>query len=250
MRASAVAGIIIANSRDSLLGKLTSIRSMAAVPFGTHYRIVDFALSNLVNARITNVGVITKGNYRSLMDHVGNGIAWDLDRKNGGLYILPPYLTRGVRKYTNTVDALYGAMDYINRCGSEYIIVCDSYALANIDKNRDLRQKCIDKSTNYVDKSEKNVDKLVQEVIEQIDINIKYDGYIKRQLKQVEQFKKLETKRIPEDINYDEIKSLRIEAVQKLKQYCPISIGQASRISGVSPADISVLLVYMEQYRK
>lgn len=122
-------------------------------------------------------------------------------------------------------------------------------ALAEIDFNRDLRQKCVDKSTNYVDKSEKNVDKLVQEVIEQIDINIKYDGYIKRQLKQVEQFKKLETKRIPENINYDEIKSLRIEAVQKLKQYRPISIGQASRISGVSPADISVLLVYLESMR-
>ena len=122
-------------------------------------------------------------------------------------------------------------------------------ALTDIDKNRALRQKCVDKSTNYVDKSEKNVDKLVQEVIEQIDINIKYDGYIRRQQKQVEQFKKLETKRIPENINYDEIKSLRIEAVQKLKQYRPISIGQASRISGVSPADISVLLVYLESAR-
>lgn len=120
-------------------------------------------------------------------------------------------------------------------------------ALESIDKNRNLRQKCVDKSTNYVDKSEKNVEKLVQEVIEQIDINIKYDGYIKRQQKQVEQFKKLETKRIPENIDYDEIKSLRIEAVQKLKQYRPISIGQASRISGVSPADISVLLVYLAQ---
>ena len=122
-------------------------------------------------------------------------------------------------------------------------------AMTSIDKNRDLRQKCIDKLTNYVDKSEKTVDKLVQEVIEQIDINIKYDGYIRRQQKQVEQFKKMESKRIPENINYDEIKSLRIEAVQKLKQYSPISIGQASRISGVSPADISVLLVYLESMR-
>ena len=122
-------------------------------------------------------------------------------------------------------------------------------AMTSIDKNRDLRQKCIDKLTNYVDKSEKTVDKLVQEVIEQIDINIKYDGYIRRQQKQVEQFKKMESKRIPENINYDEIKSLRIEAVQKLKQHSPISIGQASRISGVSPADISVLLVYLESTR-
>lgn len=89
---------------------------------------------------------------------------------------------------------------------------------------------------------------LNEDVIEQINIRIKYDGYIRRQMKQVEQFKKLETKRIPDTINYDEIGSLRIEAKQKLNQYRPISIGQASRISGVSPADISVLLVYMESY--
>ena len=88
------------------------------------------------------------------------------------------------------------------------------------------------------------------DVKEQVDINLKYDGYIKRQLKQVEQFKKLEKKKIPEDIDYDAIKSLRIEAVQKLKLFHPVSIGQASRISGVSPADISVLLVYLEQYNK
>ena len=90
---------------------------------------------------------------------------------------------------------------------------------------------------------------LKNEILEQVNINIKYDGYIKRQKKQVEQFKKLENKKIPENIDYDAVKSLRIEAVQKLKEYRPVSIGQASRISGVSPADISVLLVYMEQFR-
>lgn len=86
---------------------------------------------------------------------------------------------------------------------------------------------------------------LPYDVIEQVNINIKYDGYIKRQQRQVEQFKKLESKKIPDDINYDEIKSLRIEAKQKLNEMRPVSIGQASRISGVSPADISVLLVYL-----
>ena len=86
---------------------------------------------------------------------------------------------------------------------------------------------------------------LKEEIENQIDINIKYDGYIKRQLRQVEQFKKMEKKKIPEDIDYDAIQSLRIEAVQKLKEYRPVSIGQASRISGVSPADISVLLIYL-----
>ena len=133
MRTSLVAGVIFANAEDNMLKKLTSNRSMASVPFGARYRIVDFALSNLVNAGVSSVGIITKENYRSLMDHVGNGVAWDLDRKNGGLYILPPYSSRDVRKYTDTVDALYGAMDYLNRCGSEYIALCDSYALANID---------------------------------------------------------------------------------------------------------------------
>ena len=87
------------------------------------------------------------------------------------------------------------------------------------------------------------------DVCEQVEIDIKYDGYIKRQLKQVEQFKKLEEKRLPADIDYKEIKSLRIEAVQKLELCRPVSVGQASRISGVSPADISVLLVWLEQHR-
>ena len=100
----------------------------------------------------------------------------------------------------------------------------------------------------------KNIDKkridLPKEVTDQVTINIKYDGYIKRQLRQVEQYKKLENKRIPEDIDYNEVNSLRIEAKQKLSQIRPISVGQASRISGVSPADISVLLVYLEQYRR
>lgn len=90
--------------------------------------------------------------------------------------------------------------------------------------------------------------KLSNEVIEQININIKYDGYIKRQLKQVEQFKKIEKKKIPVDIDYDDIRNLRLEARQKLQRFKPISVGQASRISGVSPADISVLLVYLEHF--
>lgn len=86
--------------------------------------------------------------------------------------------------------------------------------------------------------------KLAEDVIEQVNINIKYDGYIKRQLKQVKEFKKLENKKLPENFDYNQIKSLRIEAKQKLNLYQPTNVGQASRISGVSPADISVLLIY------
>ncbi len=90
--------------------------------------------------------------------------------------------------------------------------------------------------------------KLPEEVQEEVSINIKYEGYMKRQMKQVEQFKKMETKMIPSSLDYDLVPSLRTEARQKLKQIRPISMGQASRISGVSPADISVLLVYLESY--
>lgn len=89
---------------------------------------------------------------------------------------------------------------------------------------------------------------LPDDVAEQVNINVKYDGYIKRQIKQVENFKKLENKKLDKDFDYDAVSGLRIEARQKLKLYRPVSIGQASRISGVSPADISVLLVFLEQY--
>ncbi len=93
-------------------------------------------------------------------------------------------------------------------------------------------------------------EELPRDVIEQVEIEIKYEGYIERQLRQVEQYKKMEKKAIPEELNYDDVPSLRLEARQKLKLFKPISVGQASRISGVSPADISVLLVYLEHYNK
>lgn len=125
---------------------------------------------------------------------------------------------------------------------------CGSAALTSGISLRELicRPELSYKILSVIDKSRPAFPKeLEEEIEEQVNIRIKYEGYIKRQLRQVEQFKKLEDKKIPEDIDYDEVKSLRIEAVQKLKELRPISIGQASRISGVSPADISVLLVYL-----
>ena len=90
---------------------------------------------------------------------------------------------------------------------------------------------------------------LPADVVEQVEIELKYEGYIERQMRQVEQYKKMEKKKIPEDLDYDEVPSLRLEARQKLKAFRPVSVGQASRISGVSPADISVLLIYLEQHK-
>lgn len=133
MRTSAVAGIVYANNNDQLLKKLTTNRSMASVPFGSRYRLIDFSLSNLVNAGIKTVGIITKENYRSLMDHVGSGVHWDLDRKNGGLFLLPPYSSKGAKRYNGTIDALVGASNYINNCGCDYIVICNVDILANVD---------------------------------------------------------------------------------------------------------------------
>lgn len=112
--------------------------------------------------------------------------------------------------------------------------------LAELIRRPELKYEMLEE----IDKDRKP---LARDVIEQVNINLKYEGYIKRQLRQVEHFKKLEGKKIPENIDYDQVHSLRLEAKQKLKEIRPASVGQASRISGVSPADISVLLVYLGQ---
>lgn len=130
---SKTAALIFANSRDILLGELTERRSMASVPFGARYRIIDFSLSNLVNAGISNIGIITKSNYKSLMDHLGSGIFWDLDRKQGGIHLLAPYSSNFARRYEGVVEGLYGARDFIERCGADNIIICAGDLVANVD---------------------------------------------------------------------------------------------------------------------
>lgn len=138
-----------------------------------------------------------------------------------------------------------GGSDSVN----EKLMQMNSTALNNGTSLADLIRR---PELNYDMIAEFDPDRqpLPRDVIEQVNINIKYEGYISRELKQVEHFKKLEKKLIPSEIDYDDISGLRIEARQKLKSYSPRSIGQASRISGVSPADITVLLVYMEQHRR
>ena len=123
----------------------------------------------------------------------------------------------------------------------------DSYGSTRLTSGTTLEELIRRPELSYDKLKEIDEDRpdLPWDVAEQVNINIKYEGYIKRQMKQVEQFKKLENRKIPENIDYNEIQSLRIEAKQKLSQIRPASIGQASRISGVSPADISVLLVYL-----
>ena len=115
--------------------------------------------------------------------------------------------------------------------------------LSELLKRTELTYKSLEK----IDKDRPDLERQVQN---EVEIIVKYEGYIEMQKKQVEGFKKMEKKLLPEDINYEEIKGLRLEARQKLNKIKPYSVGQASRISGVSPADISVLLIFLEQYNK
>jgi len=135
-----VTGIILAQDRVDAMRDLTQDRTIASVPFGGRYRLIDFVLSNLVNSGVRDVGVVTKSNYYSLMDHLGSGKEWDLNRKNGGLSILPPSLglPGSVQPNAGKIEALHGIINYIRNCGSKYIIVTDANIVANIDYNEML----------------------------------------------------------------------------------------------------------------
>ena len=132
-------GIVFANAHDALLKDMTKTSSMAAVYYGGRYRLIDFALSNLSNAGVGKVGVITKSNYYSLMTHIGNGKPWDLDRKKGGVAILPPYVSPEAQVYKGRLEAIYGILQYLEEAKEEYVVVCDSDVIANVDVKKLLK---------------------------------------------------------------------------------------------------------------
>ncbi len=134
MLAKQVLGIIFSNSYDSALPELTALRTMGSVPVAGRYRLIDFPLSGMVNAGISKVGVVTKSNYRSLMDHLGTGKPWDLARKTGGMFLLPPFSSgdsAGI--YQTRLEALMGLRDFFRDTGEEYVLLCDSNILCNLD---------------------------------------------------------------------------------------------------------------------
>lgn len=129
-----VMGIINNALEESFLDKLTGHRSLASVPFGARYRLIDFPLSNMVNSGITNVGLLLQTKYRSLMDHINFGKAWDLDRKRNGLFILPPaHIYQADRAYKGDLQNFASNIDYINRSDQEYVIITSPNVVANID---------------------------------------------------------------------------------------------------------------------
>lgn len=127
-------GLIVTGERTTRLKDLTLSRSTAAVPFGGRYRAIDFMLSNMVNAGLTSVGLITEKNYHSLMDHLGSGKEWDLHRKREGLFILPPFMTKdNAGVFHGAVDSIRSVIGYIRRTQDDYVILSWARAIMNVD---------------------------------------------------------------------------------------------------------------------
>ncbi len=139
------AGLIFSNIHDQSIRELTQNRTMASVPFGCRYRLIDFALSNMVNSDITKVGIITHNNYQSLFDHIGNGKDWDLARRSGGIKILPPFISSYSSPmqetlYTTRLEALMGVMGFIKNCKEDHLVLSDCDVICNIDISKVLEE--------------------------------------------------------------------------------------------------------------
>ncbi len=166
-------GLLFPNMHDEVLPELTAARAMGSVPFGGRYRLVDFALSNLVNAGVCKVGVLTKNNYQSLMDHLGSGKAWDLSRKTRGLYFLPPF-GAGEEGYSGRIASLSGIRSFLESCREEYVILSDCHVVANIDLKKLLRahaKSCADITVAYL------VGTLPKSLMSPV-LNVSTDGHI------------------------------------------------------------------------
>ena len=133
------AGLIFANIHDQSMPELTRVRSMASVPFGGRYRLIDFTLSNMVNSGITSIGLITHHNYQSLLDHIGTGKDWDLARRSGGIRMLPPLisgydpLTAHQSSFPTRLSAMMSTLDFVRHCSEEVIVLCDGNVVCNMD---------------------------------------------------------------------------------------------------------------------
>ncbi len=133
MRTNNVLGLIYSNAYDNAIPELTGLRTMGSIPFGGRFRLIDFVLSNMVNYGISKVGVATKANYQSLMDHLGTGKPWDLSRKNAGMFLLPPFSVRGASGTSNRIEVLRGCMNFLSHSKEEYVVVSDCNFVCNID---------------------------------------------------------------------------------------------------------------------
>lgn len=135
-----VLGLIFASINDTNVIDLTKLRTMGSIPFGGRYRLIDFPLSNMVNSGISEVGVITKSNYGSLLDHLGSGREWDLTGKTGGLHLLPPFSHMGGGIYQGRLEALNNVREFVDHSKSEYVVLSNCDVVTNIDLSAALQQ--------------------------------------------------------------------------------------------------------------
>ena len=160
--------VLFAGMNERRVPELTGERTMASVPFGCRYRLIDFTLSNLVNAGITKVGVLTHYNYQSLMDHLGTGKDWDLARRNGGIHILPPYVTVNGNMNNNLfatrLEALISARDFIADCRDDLVLLSDCDLICNMDLSDLIRQHTESGADMTVAVTKKTVDSAIHDV--------------------------------------------------------------------------------------
>ena len=129
-----VMSVIFASDNESKLNELTIHRTTASLPFCGRYRLIDFTLSNLVNSGITEIGIVTRSNYSSLMDHIRMGRDWDLNRKNSGISIFPPFVLNASREmYKGKIEALFSIQGFINHASEDYVLLSNSNVAMNVD---------------------------------------------------------------------------------------------------------------------
>ena len=178
-------GVIFSSINDEQVPELTKVRSKGSIPYGGRYRLVDFALSNMVNSGITTVGMITKNNYQSLMDHLGSGKEWDLARKEGGLILLTPYSDESEILYKNRLEALKGTMAFLKKCKEDFVVIADSGAVYKLDYSKVIEQHAARNAdftlVYHEHENDENREYMVFETdkkdkITSIDVNVKFKG--------------------------------------------------------------------------
>lgn len=135
MNGQKVLGIIFSNLHDEALNQLTDMRTMGSVPFCARYRLIDFPLSAMVGSGMTKVGIVTKANYQSLMDHIGTGKPWDLSRKHDGMFLLPPFNVTNGFYAASRVDSLYNNRNFIRQSKQDYVLMSDCNVVTSLDYN-------------------------------------------------------------------------------------------------------------------
>ena len=132
-------GVIFSNIHDEEIPELSKHRTMASIPFGGRYRLVDFPLSNMVNSGITTVGIVTKNNYQSLLQHLSSGKDWDLARKDGGIILLPPYSNESDKPYFSRLEALFSIKSFLEHRKEDFVVLCDCDGVLRIDLSKIVR---------------------------------------------------------------------------------------------------------------